>query len=192
MVRGPLSVVIGFLNHLIAGEDWPRARLKSFSGKTARVESGALAVTLEITADGLFRPAGGASNTAVRITLPVDAPWRALTDRAALLASAQVSGSVELAETLSFIFRSLRWDVEADLAPLVGDIAAHRLVGGGRQLARWQADQARKLADNLAEYFTEENPLIARQSDVVRFCAEVSGLGVPLNELERRIATLEG
>lgn len=185
-------MVIGFLNHLITTEDWPRARLKPFAGKTARVESGALALTLEITADGLFRLADAGATAAVRITLPVDAPLRALTDRAALLASAQVSGSVELAETLSFIFRSLHWDVEADLAPMVGDIAAHRLVGGGRQLARWQADQARKLVANLAEYFTEENPLIARQSDVAHFCAGVTGLGAPLTELERRIAALEG
>ena len=192
MARGPLSAAIAFLNHLIAGEDWGRERLKPFVGKTVRLTSGAFAVTLEITADGLFGAADADAGPAVTITLPADAPLRALGGRAALLASAQVGGSAELAETLSFIFRSLRWDVEADLARIFGDIVARRLVDGGRQLAGWQAAQARNLAANLAEYFTEENPLITRQSDVARFCADVGGLGEPLAALERRIAALEG
>lgn len=61
---------------------------------------------------------------AVSITLPADAPLRALTDRPALMASAQISGSAEFAECLGFIRRNLHWDVEADVSTLVGDIAA--------------------------------------------------------------------
>lgn len=191
MALGPLPAAIGFLNHLIASEDWARQRLAPFAGKTARLEAGALGVDLEITESGLFRRAASDERPAVRITLPADAPLRALGGRAALLASAQISGSAELAEALGFIFRTLVWDVEADLAPVLGDIAAHRLVAGGRQLARWQAEQARNLAANVAEYFTEESPLIARERDVARFCSEVSGLSGELARVESRIAALE-
>jgi len=185
------KVAIGVLNHLLAGEDWPRERLKTFAGQTVQVTLGTLVLPLEITADGLFA-AGDKNETAtVNITLPADAATRLLTDRASLLAAAQISGSADLAECLGFTFRNLRWDGESDLARLVGDIAARRLVGGGKQVFQWHRQQVTNLALNLAEYFTEENPSIARRQDVSAFCAEVESLHEPLGRLEKRIAALE-
>jgi len=155
-----------------------------------QVTLGTLVLPLEITVDGLF-VAGNKSETAtVSITL-ADAATRMLTDRASLLADAQISGSAELAECLGFIFRNLRWDGESDLARLVGDIAARRLVAGGKQVFQWHRQQVTNLALNLAEYFTEENPSIARRQDVSAFCAEVESLREPLGRIEKRIAALE-
>ena len=185
------KVAIGFVNHLLTGEGWSRERLKAFAGQTVQVMLGTLSLPLEITADGLFA-AGDKNGTAtVSITLPADAVTRMLTDRASLLAAAQISGSAELAECLGFIFRNLRWDTESDLSRLVGDIAARRLVAGGKQVFQWHQQQAKNLALNLAEYFTEEDPAIARHPDVSAFCADVESLHDPLNRLEKRIASLE-
>ena len=186
-----LGTALAAINHLLAGEDWARQRLTPFAGQTARLEFGALALPLAISADGLFVAAGRAAPADVTITLPADAPLRALTDRESLFTAAQLSGSAQLAENLGFVFRNLRWDVEADLAQLVGDIAAHRLVAVGSRVASWQRQQAFNLAANLAEYFTEESPTIARQRDVADFCAEVSRLPDELARLEARIAALE-
>lgn len=182
---------LGFLNHLLVDEDWARDRLKAFAGQTARLELGALSLALEITADGLLTAARKDVAATVTIALPADAPLRALADRSSLFATAQISGSAELAETLRFLSRNLGWDVESDLAGLVGDIAARRLVEGGRRLAKWQVQQARNLGLNVAEYFTEENPLLARRQDIAAFCVEVAGLDEPLRLLEKRIASLE-
>jgi ubiquinone biosynthesis protein UbiJ len=109
-----------------------------------------------------------------------------------VLTQAHISGSAELAEALGFVLRNIRWDIESDLARLVGDIAAHRLVKGGKSLAAWQLGQARNLALNLAEFYTEEDPLIARRSEVSAFCGAVPEVQAELLRLERRIAALEG
>jgi len=186
-----VDATLGFLNHLLDGEDWARERLRAFYGQTARFELGALTLPLEITSAGLFAVGDKNSPTSVTIVLPADAPLRALTDRPSLFTAAHISGSAELAETLGFIFRNLRWDAESDLSRLVGDIAARRLISGGRQLVQWQQNQARNLALNLAEYFTEESPAIARQPDVSTFCTDVESVQEELCRLEKRVALLE-
>ena len=190
MKFGPPAVP-GFINHLLAGEDWARDRLKPFAGQTVRLEAGPIARVFAITAGGFVAAGDSDAIVAVTITLPADAPLRALIDRPALYAAAQISGSAELAENLGFLLRNVRWDIESDLAQLVGDIAARRLVEGGERVRNWQAEQARNLAQNLAEYFTEENPLIARRRDLADFCSEVAALQECLARIERRVAALE-
>ena len=195
MPIGALPAALAVINHLLAGEDWARDRLRPFAGKTARLELGALSLSLKITGDGFFAADdagdGAAASAAVTMTLPADAPWRLLRGRAALLAGAKISGSVELAEVLAFIFRHLRWDLEADLAPRLGDIAARRVAQGSRHLAHWPIGQAGKLALNFAEYFTEEQPLIAARRELASFAAEVGNVADALARLEQRIAALE-
>jgi len=186
-----VDAALGCVNHLLAGEDWARKRLKGFAGQTACLELGKLRQPLEITLDGYFKEGNESATTSVVITLPADAPIRALTDRPSLFSVARISGSAELAECLGFIFRNLHWDAESDLSLLVGDIAAHRLVEGGRRLARWQQQQAKNMALNLAEFFTEESPIIARHQDVSAFCSEVGCLQDWLDQLEKRVASLE-
>ncbi|WP_301103324.1 SCP2 sterol-binding domain-containing protein [Propionivibrio sp.] len=186
-----VAAALGLVNHLLAGEDWARGRLKPFVGQTARLELGALSWQMTIGSTGLFVASDNNATADVTITLPADAPLRAMTDRPSLFAATRISGAAELAESLGFVFRNLSWDVESDLAQLVGDIVARRLVSGGRQLAAWHQQQAKNLALNLAEYFTEENPTIARRQDVSDFCAETSGLQEALARLETRVALLE-
>ncbi len=186
-----VDAALGVLNHLLVEEDWACDHLKAFAGQTARLELGALSLPLEITSAGLFRASAKSAAADVTIRLPADAPLRALTDRPSLFSAAHISGSAELAETLGFVFRNLRWDAESDLSQLVGDVAARRLVEGGKHLARWHQQQAWNLALNLAEYFTEESPAIARHQDVSAFCAEAGSLQEELARLEKRVAALE-
>ena len=186
-----LGTALRLINHLLAAEDWARARLKTCAGHTARLEFGALTLPLSIGADGLFVAADRDAAADVTIALPADALRRALADRRSLFAAAHVAGPAELAETLGFVFRNLRWDAEGDLAQLLGDIAAHRLLAGGQRLLRWHLQQANNLAANLAEYLTEEKPAIARRADVADFCRQTAQLGTVLDGLESRIARIE-
>lgn len=186
-----LEATLGFINHLLTAEEWPRDRLKPFAGQTARLELGALNLPLEISREGLFKAGGKGAPVAVCIKLPADSPLRVLTDVSSLMAAAHISGSVDLAETLGFVFRNLRWDAESDLSLLVGDVAAHRLVKSGQQLLSWQQQKALNLAANLTEYFTEENQTIARRQDISSFCAEVEHVQETLAQLENRVARLE-
>lgn len=182
------------LNHLLAGGEWARDRLAPFAGQSVRLELPPLHFVFEITPAGYFRKADGKTLAAVTISLPGASPLRlfaGLTDTSSLLDSAQVKGAAGLADCIGFVFRNLRWDIESDLAAVVGDIAAHRLVRGGRQLLDWQQKAAWNLARNVAEYLTEESPTIARHRDIAGFCRDVGTLASPLVSLEQRISALE-
>jgi ubiquinone biosynthesis protein UbiJ len=193
MLHGAL---LAALNHLLAGEEWAGKHLKPFAGQTARLEVPPLVVDLAITPEGRFVSADSVSDTpaTVTITFPASAPVRllgGLADPSSLISSAQIQGSADLADCLGFVFRNLRWDVESDLAPLVGDIAARRLVGFGRQIIGWQQQLAGNLARNLAEYFTEERPAITSRRDLAQFSRDVDTVAASLARVERRVGVLE-
>ena len=185
---GPFS--LGALNHLLGQADWARAKLTPFAGRTARLSMPPFQLDLLIRTDGYFDPVGPDVAPDVTMTLPADAPLRALQGQAQIIAAARVEGNAHLATELSFVLRKLRWDAEEDLSRVVGDIAAHRLVKGAGAFASWQADAARRLAENVAEYVGEENPLVARPQDLDRFSAEVSELCDKLSQLDRRVSAL--
>lgn len=185
------NAAIGIINHVLGSEGWAAERLQAFGGKTVRFEQGAVDLRLTISGTGLFVAAEELAPADVVVTLPADAPIRILLDRPSLFTKARINGSAELAETLGFIFRNLSWDAEHDLSLLVGDIAARRLVAGSAFVLKWHRKQAKNLALNLAEYFTEENPAIARRRDVAAFATDVGALTAKLREVEKRVEFLE-
>lgn len=191
-----LPIALKAINHVLKGEDWAVQRLRAFAGQSLRLELGRLEVPLQIGDSGLL-VAQSASDSSVAlqptvtITLPADAPARLLVDAASLGGRVRVSGSAELAESLNFIFKNLRWDAEHDLARVVGDIAARRLVDGGRQLARWQAAQLSNMASNVVDFFTTEQATLVQRSEMTEFAASVMATRAALAHLESRIAKLE-
>lgn len=186
-----LGSALNFANHLLAGEAWARTRLKVFAGRTVRLEYGVLHFTATITRAGLLAAAISDAQAAVNIQLPEDAPLRALTDRSSLLASVRIAGNADFAETLGFVLRNLRWDAEEDLSLLVGDIAARRLILGGKNLFDRHLRRARNFALNVAEYFTEEDPVLARRADIVCFSTAVDGVRDDCAWIEKRLQRLE-
>lgn len=103
-----------------------------------------------------------------------------------------VEGDPQLAAALNHIARHLRWDVEEDLSRVFGDIAAHRMVGTGRKLDNWGRQGADNLARSFAEYWTEEQPLLARRADIEQFNREVDALRDDVAGVEKRIEAREG
>lgn len=187
-----LPITLKAINHLLSGEDWALHRLQAFAGQTLRIELGRFALPLAIGADGLFVEQKPAEAPAVvTITLPPDTPARLILDRSSVLGSARISGSAELAECLSFVFKNLRWDAEHDLARIVGDIAARRVVDGGRRFASWQATQMTNLAGNVLEFLTTEQPTLVQRADVTGFATSVAKAKDAVEDLEARIAKLE-
>jgi ubiquinone biosynthesis protein UbiJ len=87
--------------------------------------------------------------------------------------------------------RNLRWDVEEDLSRLVGDIAAHRIAGAARAVARGAREAGLRTAQAAAEYWTEESPLIASRVKVAGFVDAVARLTEDLERLDKRIDRLE-
>lgn len=182
--------LLAAVNHVLAQAAWARARLAPFGGHVARITVPPFAAEFAIGDDGHLLPAPADTAPEVSISLPATAPLLALQGHDAVMRAARLEGSAEFAEALGFVIRNLRWDAEEDLSKVVGDIAAHRLVGGIRSVAAWQQQAARNLAENLAEYFTEEQALIASEAAVVQFVDDIDRLRDDVARLEKRVERL--
>lgn len=183
--------LVAALNHLLKHETWATTRLRKHAGATARIEGGPLRITLKIDDHGLFTADSPAEQADVVISLPADLPVLLLLEREQLFSSVRLSGSVDLAETLGFVFRNLSWDVEADLAAIIGDIAAHRLVRFGRSLGLGLVDALRRTGVNITEFVREESGLAVSAEELVRFQDGVATLRDDLARLEKRIGRLD-
>lgn len=114
----------------------------------------------------------------------------AVLDREKLFASVKLGGSAEIAETLAFVFRHLNWDAEGDLAGIIGDIPAHRLARLGKDaLSSVQASTA-KMAENFAEYATQDSQYVVPKQQITGFSDEVNRLRDDLARLEKRVSRL--
>lgn len=181
---------LAFVNHVLAQSGWAQERLKPFAGRSARLDMAPFDVGFLVATDGLLDAPDPGAQVDVTLSLPPLSPLLMLQGFEGLMRSVRLSGTVDFAEALGFIVRNVRWDAEEDLSKFVGDIAAHRLVGGARQFAGWQRQAARNAAENMAEYFTEENPLIARRDEIEKFSSSVSALRDDIARLEKRVSRL--
>ncbi len=111
-------------------------------------------------------------------------------DFSAVFAAARISGSADFAEALAFVFRNLKWDIEADLAALVGDIAANRTVSILTRFVSNQKLAAINIAHNFKEYVTEETQQVIPQREIEAFGRAVNTLRDDLERLDKRISRL--
>ena len=185
------SILLAGLNHVLGQSAWARDRLRPFTGRIARFSVPPFELALAIGSDGYFAAAGADAAADVNIALPAETPMLlAQGGLARVMQAARVEGGAEFATELAFVLPNLRWDYEEDLSRVVGDIAAHRIAGGAKALAAWQQQAARNLADNLAEYASEENRTVIGRREHKMFADETAELLAALERLERRVDRL--
>ena len=184
------QLAIRGLNHLVESESWAQERLRPHAGATLLIDGGLFTIKLTIGEHGLFHVGDAAAVPNVALTLPADSMIKALFEPDKLFSSVKLGGTVDVAESLAFVFRNLKWDAEADLARLVGDIPAHRLSMFGKALAGSLRGGVRKASENLAEYAVEESALVMSASDLQAFSNAVDQLADDLSRLEKRISRL--
>jgi len=192
----PDAVVLAAANHLLRQEGWPLARLRPFAGRRARLALANFALTLRIADDGSFVAVEGngdegAAPADVRLQLPATALGELLQGPEAVMAQAHVEGNAEFAEVLGQVLRNLRWDIEDDLAKLLGDVAAHRLHRAARSIGEQLVDGARRLQDNLAEYLAHESGLVVSRAEGARQGTAIAALANATEGLAGRLARLE-
>lgn len=178
------------LNHLLAAAPWARAKLAPFAGRRARLVLGPLPLEFRIAPDGTFESLG-TGEPAVEIVLTAGAALALLQGREAMMRDARITGAADFAEALGFVLRKLDWDAEEDLSRAVGDIAAHRIMKTAGGIAAAQADAARRLAENVAEYLRYEQPVGIDKAALAAFSGEVDALRRDADALERRIAAFD-
>ncbi|MHB1094163.1 ubiquinone biosynthesis accessory factor UbiJ [Thiobacillus sp.] len=178
------------LNHLLRQSPGTAEALVRHAGASVRFDLTLAQFDFRIADDGYF------SETAVDTPDAVIRPTAALVTRLPFfgreaLRDADYSGDPALLATLDRVFKQLNWDVEADLAPLVGDIAAHRLHAFGRDALASLAHAFSALGHNASEYMVEEAELMARGVDVARFNREVDQFADDTARLDARLRRLE-
>jgi ubiquinone biosynthesis protein UbiJ len=187
--RAPSPSRGGAVNHVLRTAPLAMERLARHAGAPrdsswARCVRAHGADTGEVTA-----AVGGASARSQGARLALPAAALAAGEEAAFRDIGH-AGDMEFAQEISYIARNLSWDVEEDLSKVVGDIAAHRLVGAGRAAAHLGRDATLRVAQGAAEYWTEESPLIASRVKVQGFIAMLPTCANP-STLDKRIERLE-
>jgi ubiquinone biosynthesis protein UbiJ len=189
MKFSPITVAV---NHLLAQERPAADKLSAHAGKVLHLDAGLLQVRLRIAADGLLETAAEADIAAVTIHINFSDIPLILQNPERAFSHVRIDGDADLANTVSQVFRSLRWDAEDDLSRVVGDVVAVRLVSTGKAAFRAARSAGRKITENAAEYFLEENPMLLRTQPVTEFAGEVSRLRDDVERLAKRIERLKG
>lgn len=184
-------LALSTLNHLLAGADWARDRLRPFAGRHLHLSLSHLRIVLAVDPEGYFSATALSDSDTdardVRIELPAVSGARMFEGVEGLLREARIEGNAEFAQELGFVLRNLRWDYEEDLSRLVGDIAAHRLTMHVGNLIQGSREAAHRLAENVAEYLAEEQAMLVTQRDLQTLTDDIRALSATLDTLERRL-----
>lgn len=187
MLRQP---AISMLNHLLAQSGWALPRLARLAGKTVRLNLPLFTLVCTIQDDGSLLAATPDTSSDAVCTIPAALlPRLALLDESAL-EQVERFGDAALTEEIFFLARNLRWDVAEDLSRVTGDIAAERIVEFAGNAQRQVRQNALNLSHALAEYWTEERPLIATRRQIESFAQGAAKLQSAIASLEQRINRL--
>lgn len=192
----PTQVAARLLNALLRREDWARSRLSDYSGKTVCLALGNWPLSLSIAHDGYVQVSDPAVRADVVLSLAADK----LPDLPSLIrggdfsqisALMHVQGEAGLANVVSQLARDLRWDYEDDLARVVGDTLALRLMSGVRTLGHGVRAAGDRLLENAGEFLGEESDMLLSQSIMRRGVQELEQAQQRLQQLEARVSRLE-
>lgn len=178
------------VKHLLTQNPGATTLLSRHAGQHLRLDLGFKQLNFAITAEGqLVESPTAAPDATLRATSRVLMQLPFLGREA--LRHADYSGDAALLQTLDQVFREVRWDIEAELAPLVGDIAAHHITTAGQSTLRTLRHARQALQTSYSEYVVEEIALLARKSDIARFSTQVDTLVDDVARLEARLTGLE-
>lgn len=186
-----MTPVIATINHLLAQEPWARQQLALHAGKLACIDTGAVALRLRVDSAGMLEaaPADMPANVTIRVKLS-DVPL-ILQNRERAFSYVKIEGDAEFANAISQLSKGLRWDAEHDLEKVLGPILATRLAAGARDAAAFVRTGQQKLAENVAEYFLDEQPMLIRPSTLQEYSAGVTRVRDDVERLAKRLARLE-
>lgn len=188
----PASLALRAFNALLRREDWARHRLSPYAGKSLRFSLSAWSFNVTISSEGELRMSDLAVVPDVSITVPVERRAELLTlwreGRLSEISSVMhIQGDAGLAQLVSELARDLRWDVEEDLAHIVGDVAAVRLLDGLQSMSGGLRQAARHGQENIAEYLGEESGLLLQRREFDAWRERVGALSTRLDTLDRRV-----
>lgn len=162
-------------------------------GQTIAVSlpSGQLSMVIEFMPSGVRVLTETVDKPSVSVSATPSAFLRALQSEHAMSSGLAVEGNAELLEQFASMIRTVGFDPEEWIAPLLGDALAHRVTGGLNQLLGWFGTNSKRMADHTAEYLREESYDLARDRDASHWMNEVDDLRDNLDRAEARLARIE-
>ncbi len=124
------------INHVLMQERAATERLKPRKGRVVRVQWRQFFVALQVTPAGLFDLAAPGATPDLHFEVTETSPLGLA--QAALRGErppVRIDGAVDFAGDLQWLADNLRWDLEDDLARVVGDVPAHTISNIARRAA---------------------------------------------------------
>ncbi len=135
------------LNHVLMQEPQARERLARQKGRVVHAQWRDFGLRLVATPAGLLDLAEPSAPADLTLTLTQDSPWDlAQTALRGDKPQVQIAGDVQFAAEINWLVDHVRWDLEEDLARLLGDAPAHTLANGLRAMAQALARMAGAMA----------------------------------------------
>ena len=117
--------VVLFLNHVLMQEKEATDRLVRQKGRIARVQWRVYSMALVITPAGLLNLAPEAAVPDLRLEVTENSPFAlAQTALRGDKPAIRIEGDVQLAAEINWLVDHVRWDVEEDMARVIGDAPA--------------------------------------------------------------------
>ena len=128
--------VVLFLNHVLMQESVAMERLVRQSGRVVQVQWRSIVLALKITPAGLLDLAEAGETPDLRVQVVDESPFALARDvLQGDKPSIRIDGDVQFAAEIQWLVDHVRWDVEEDLARIVGDTPAHWLASAGQRIA---------------------------------------------------------
>lgn len=121
------------INHVLMQEPEALQRLARQKGRTVLLRWREFTFRVQITPAGLFELAAPQATPDLQLEVPESSPWRlaqavAQGEKPAM----RIEGDVQLAAEINWLADNVRWDMEEDLARVLGDAPAHRVAQAAR------------------------------------------------------------
>ena len=148
--------VVLLLNHVISAEPQAMEKLRAHAARTLRIElegwptllPAPSPIAFRITPPGLVEGIESSGETPPDLRVAIDAANPALAFARFLVGERpqlRVEGDAAFATDVNWLIENLRWDVEDDLARLIGDAPAREIGRFGKAMAKAIRDAARSL-----------------------------------------------
>ena len=128
--------VVLLINHVLMQEPQAMERLARQKGRVVLAQWRTFTFKLAITPAGLFDVAGADAPADLTLAVTEESPFAIA--QAVMQGDkppVRIEGDVQLAAEVNWLADHLRWDMEEDIARIVGDAPAHAMVQAVRSMA---------------------------------------------------------
>jgi ubiquinone biosynthesis accessory factor UbiJ len=137
MVEEVQRRLVLLLNHVLMQEPEAQARLTRQAGRVVEARWRVFVVRLAATPAGLLDLASSAATPDLTLTLTEESPWELA--QAALRGDkppVRIAGDVQFAAEINWLVEHVRWDLEEDVARVIGDAPAHAMGEAARKMVQ--------------------------------------------------------